>query len=51
MDNILINSENSKAEHLGKYKKSRKKTIDLKYLLQNGIINLDYLMGHILYVI
>ena len=36
---------------LGKILKSCTKTINLKHQLEHGMINLDYLMGHILYQI
>ena len=35
----------------GKIKKIHTKTINLKYLLQHGITNLNYLMDHTLYLI
>ena len=34
-----------------KYNKSQAKTVNLKYLLQYGTTNLNYLMDHILYLI
>ena len=33
-----------------KYLKSHAKTINLKYQLQRGLINLNYLMNHSLYL-
>ena len=48
---LLTDKINLKRSDNGKIQKSHSKVINLKYQLQHGIENLNYLMDHILYEI
>ena len=48
---LLTDKINLKRSDNGKIQKSRSKVINLKYQLQHGMENLNYLMDHILYEI
>ena len=49
LSNLSVNAK--KDAFMEKYKKSHTKTINLKYCLQRGTKNLNYLIDHILYQI
>ena len=51
MNTTFMNSKNSKASCTTHGKNSYKKKVNLKYQLQHGIINLNYQMDHILFLI
>ena len=48
---LLTDKINLKRSDNGKIQKSHSKVINLKYQLQHGMENLNYLMDHILYEI
>ena len=47
---MLLHQISASTMH-GKYKKSHTKTINLKHLIQHGLINVSYLQDYILYLI